>query len=389
MNEAFMSTSTPLRLSAVAIAAVTLAVTAGCSKGSDSTTTAATNASAASGCTDAVATATAAVKTASDVSAPWTGPTTGPKATTGKLIVVVAQTMTNPGVAGAAKGVQEAGAAIGWTVRVLDGQGDQSGISAAFGQALALKPAGIVVAGFDPSTISAQIGKADAAGIAVIGWHANSEPGPSTSPKLFTNITTKVADVSKISAQWIIANSNGNAGVVVFTDNSIPFAAGKAKMIVDALGECAGVKVLQEENIPIPDAGTRTPQEFSSLVSRLGTKWTHSVAINDLYFDNAATPLRAAGKSGTGAPFNVGAGDGSAAAFQRIASGQFQAVTVPEPLTAEGWQIVDEFNRSFSKEPATTYVPPVHVVDAANVGTTTTWDPANGYQDIYKKIWGK
>jgi ribose transport system substrate-binding protein len=373
----------------VAIAAVTLAVTAGCSKGSDSTTTAATNASAASGCTDAVATATAAVKTASDISAPWTGPTTGPKATTGKLIVVVAQTMTNPGVAGAAKGVQEAGAAIGWTVRVLDGQGDQSGISAAFGQALALKPAGIVVAGFDPSTISAQIGKADAAGIAVIGWHANSEPGPSTSPKLFTNITTKVADVSKISAQWIIANSNGNAGVVVFTDNSIPFAAGKAKMIVDALGECAGVKVLQEENIPIPDAGTRTPQEFSSLVSRLGTKWTHSVAINDLYFDNAATPLRAAGKSGTGAPFNVGAGDGSAAAFQRIASGQFQAVTVPEPLTAEGWQIVDEFNRSFSKEPATTYVPPVHVVDAANVGTTTTWDPANGYQDIYKKIWGK
>jgi ribose transport system substrate-binding protein len=121
----------------------------------------------------------------------------------------------------------------------------------------------------------------------------------------------------------------------------------------------------------------------------LGTKWTHSVAINDLYFDNAATPLRAAGKSGTGAPFNVGTGDGSAAAFQRIASGQFQAATVPEPLAAEGWQIVDEFNRSFSKVAATSYVPPVHVVGASNVGTSTTWDPTNGYQDIYKKIWGK
>jgi ribose transport system substrate-binding protein len=384
-----MSTFRPARISAIAIVAATLCVTTACSKGSDSTATTATAAGAASGCSDVVATATAAVKTATDISAPWTGPTTGPVATKDKLIVVVAQTMTNPGVAGAAKGVQDAGAAIGWQVRVIDGQGDPAGIAAAFGQALALKPAGIVVAGFDPGTISAQISKADAAGIAVIGWHAKSDPGPSTSPKMFTNVTTKVTDVSTISAQWIIANSNGNAGVVVFTDNSIPFAAGKAKMIVDALGECAGVKVLQEENIPIPDAGTRTPQEFSSLVSRLGTKWTHSVAINDLYFDNAATPLRAAGKSGTGAPFNVGAGDGSAAAFQRIASGQFQAVTVPEPLTAEGWQIVDEFNRSFSKEPATTYVPPVHVVDAANVGTTTTWDPANGYQDIYKKIWGK
>ncbi len=384
-----MSTSRPARISAIAIATVTLCVTAGCSRGSDTTVASAPSAAAASGCSAEVATASAAIKTATDVSAPWTGPTTGPVATADKLIVYVAQTMTNPGVAGAAKGVQDAGAAIGWKVRVIDGQGDPAGIAAAFGQALALKPAGIVVGGFDPSTISAQIEKADAAGIAVIGWHAKGEPGPSTSPKLFTNITTKVSDVSEISAQWIIANSNGNAGVVVFTDNSIPFAAGKAKMIEDALATCSGVKVLQVENIPIPDAGARTPQSFSSLVSKLGTKWTHSVAINDLYFDNAATPLRAAGKSGTGAPFNVGAGDGSAAAFQRIASGQFQAVTIPEPLAAEGWQIIDEFNRSFSKEPATTYVPPVHVVDASNVGTSTTWEPANGYQDIYKKIWGK
>ena len=278
---------------------------------------------------------------------------------------------------------------IGWKTRVLDGQGDQSGIAAAFGQALALKPAGIVVGGFDPGTISAQITQANTANIPVIGWHAESNPGPSTTPKLFTNVTTKVSAVSQISAQWIIAHSNGTAGVVVFTDNSIPFAAGKAKMIEDDLGACNTVKILQVENIPIPDAGTRTPQEFSSLASRLGAKWSYSVAINDLYFDNAATPLRAAGKKGNGAPFNVGAGDGSAAAFQRIASESYQAVTVPEPLSQEGWQIVDEFNRAFNNQSATSYVPPVHIVDASNVGSTTTWDPANGYRDIYKKIWGK
>jgi len=305
------------------------------------------------------------------------------------LIVFVAQTLTNPGVAGAAKGVKDAAAAIGWDVRVLDGQGDQSGIQAAFGQALALRPAGIVIGGFDPGSISAQVKQANGAGIPLVGWHALSDPGPSTSPKLFSNVTTKVSDVALISAQWIIAKSNGNAGVVVFTDNSIPFAAGKAKTIESDLAACSSVKVLQVENIPIPDAGTRTPQEFSSLVSRLGGKWNYSVAINDLYFDNAATPLRAAGKSGSGAPFNVGAGDGSAAAFQRIASKQFQAATVPEPLEQEGWQIVDEFNRAFNGQPASGYVPPVHVTDASNVGSTTSWDPANGYQDTYKKIWGK
>ena len=383
-----MSQLRPATLSVLAAGVVAACTLAGCSRGS-SGTAAAADPTGSGSCPAAVRAAKTAINSATDVAAPWTGPTSGPTAAVNKLIVFVAQTLTNPGVAGAAKGVKDAATAIGWPARILDGQGDQSGIQAAFGQALALHPAGIVIGGFDPGSITAQVKQANAAGIPVIGWHALSDPGPSTNPKLFSNVTTKVQDVAKISAQWIIKKSNGTAGVVVFTDNSIPFAAGKAKLIEHDLAQCSSVKVLQVDNIPIPDAGTRTPQEFSSLVSRLGAKWTYSVAINDLYFDNAATPLRAAGKSGTGTPYNVGAGDGSAAAFQRIASGQYQAATVPEPMEQEGWQIIDEFNRAFHNQPASGYVPAVHVTDSSNVGSTTSWDPANGYRDVYKKIWGK
>jgi len=373
------------RLAAVGGVAA-LALT-GCSRGSEETTTQAT-ATGEGSCPDVVATAQTAVDAATATDAPWDGPTTGPAAQSGKTIAYVAQTMTNPGVASVAAGVQEAAAEIGWDVRVLDGQGDQAGIQNAFGQALALNPAGIVVGGFDPKSTQSQMDQAVAAGIPVIGWHAVATPGPSTDPALFTNVTTKVEDVAKISAQYIIAQSNGTAGVVVFTDDSIPFAAGKAQMIEDELGTCSSVTVLNKSNIPIPDAGTRTPQEFSSLASRLGDEWTHSVAINDLYFDNAATPLRAAGKQGNGAPYNVGAGDGSEAAFQRIASAQYQAATVPEPLNQEGWQIVDEFNRAFAGEQASGYVPAIHITDADNVGSTTSWDPA-GYREAYAGIWGR
>ncbi len=375
------------RLTAVAaLAAVTLAA---CSPGVDSAVAGTAASSAAGGCPDVVASATTAVAAAVDPTPAWAGPTTGPKAATGKQIVYVAQTLTDPGVAGAAKGVAEAATAIGWTSRTIDGRGDQAGIQAAFGQALALRPAGIVVGGFDANSITAQIAQANAANIPIVGWHALPDPGPSTDPTMFSNVTTRVADVAEISAQWVIAESNGNAGVVLFTDNSMPFAAGKATMLEAALKTCNTVKVLQVDNIPIPDAGKQLPRAFSSLVSKLGASWDYSVAIDDLYFDNAATPLRAAGKDGAGAPFNVAAGDGSAAAFQRIAGKQFQAATVPEPLNQEGWQIVDELNRAFNKLPASGYVPAVHVTDAGNVGTSTAWDPANGYRDAYKKIWGK
>lgn len=384
-----MPVSHARRAAALTGGVLATAVLAACTTGTTSgATTSATSSAGSSSCSSVEASARTAVAAASNVAAPWTGPTTGPKAATNKLIVYVAQTMTNPGVAGAAKGVQDAAAAIGWKVRVIDGQGTPAGISSAFGEAIALKPAGIVLGGFDPGTTEAQVKQANAAGIPLIGWHAESNPGPSTSPKLFTNVTTRVQDVAQISADWIIAHSGGRAGVVVFTDNSIPFAAGKATMLESDLTACKGVKVLRVANIPIPDAEAREPQEFSSLVTSLGSKWTYSVAINDLYFDQAAAPLRAAGHAGDGPPYNVGAGDGSAAAFQRIASGQYQAVTVPEPLEQEGWQIIDEFNRAFHNMPASGYVPPVHITDKANVGKATSWDPRNGYRAIYKKIWG-
>jgi ribose transport system substrate-binding protein len=373
----------------VAVAAAAAVTLAGCSRGSEQAAGSGPVASGTGTCPDVVTAADEAVAEALDVDAAWTGPATGPTAAADKTIIFVAQTLTNPGVAGAAKGVEEAAEAIGWNVRVIDGQGDPAGIAAAMGQAVTLAPDGIVIGGFDPASVSAQVDQAVAADIPLIGWHAVADPGPSEWPKLFTNVTTQVEAVAAISAQYVISRSKGTAGVVVFTDDSIPFAAGKADLIENNLADCSSVKVLDTQNIPIPDAGARTPQAFSSLVSRLGDEWTYSIAINDLYFDNAATPLRAAGRSGGGAPFNVGAGDGSSAAFQRIGADQFQSATIPEPLGEQGWQIVDEFNRSFNGQAASGYVAPVHITDNTNVAGATEWDPQNGYRDVYRQIWGR
>ncbi|GAA3252768.1 substrate-binding domain-containing protein [Streptomyces lavendulae] len=338
------------------------------------------------GCPAALAKAAAAVRRAESTDATWTGPTTGPAAVPGKNLVYVAQTMTNPGVAGVAKGLQEAADAIGWKVRVIDGGGTPAGIQAALSQAVTLKPSGIVIGGFDPEPTSQQVAQARAAHIPLVGWHAVGSPGPDESAGLFTNVTTKVEDVARISADWIIARSHGDAGVVVFTDDSIPFARNKSELIKKELAGCPGVRLLAYENIPIPDAGSRTPQEVSSLLARFGDRWTDSVAINDLYFADAAPALRAAGAPGSGPPFNIGAGDGDPSAFQRIGSGQYQAATVPEPLSQQGWQIVDEFNRAFAGRPASGYVAPVHVATSANSRGATSWDPS-GYREAYRRIW--
>lgn len=383
MNRTTVPTGFPTRLASAALL-VAAALLAGCERGSSTGPQNATNGP--NGCPAVHARAETAVERAQRSDVPWNGPTSGPAAVSGKSVVYVAQTMTNPGVAGAAEGVREAARVVGWNVRVIDGGGTPAGIQSAFSQAVALRPSGIVIGGFDPNSTSRQVQQANAEGIPLIGWHAVASPGPSEDPQLFSNVTTRVQDVARISAQWIIARSNGNAGAVVFTDASIPFAKYKSDLIRKELATCSGVRLLATENIPIPDASTRTPRQVSSLLSRFRSEWTYSVAINDLYFADAAPALRAAGEPAEGPPFNIGAGDGDPSAFQRINSEQYQSATVPEPLSLQGWQIIDEFNRAFSRRPASGYVAPVHISTADNSEGATTWDPS-GYREAYRQIW--
>jgi ribose transport system substrate-binding protein len=127
-------------------------------------------------------------------------------------------------------------------------------------------------------------------------------------------------------------------------------------------------------------------------LQKYGASWTHSLAINDLYFDFMGPALASAGIDGKANPKAGSAGDGSEAAFQRIRSGQYQAITVAEPLNLQGWQLVDELNRAVSGEACSGYVTaPALVTEEglAAMGASNSFDPQNGYREAYAAIWGK
>ncbi len=168
----------------------------------------------------------------------------------------------------------------------------------------------------------------------------------------------------------------------------MPSAKRKSDLIKKELATCSDVKLLSYQNIPIPEVNRRAIGAVRSLLARYGDKWTYSAAINDLYLQHTAPALRAADKDGAGAPYTIGAGDGDPSAFERINSKRYQAATVPEPLSEQGWQIVDEFNRAFAGSPASGYVAPVHITTAANSGGALSWD-SEGYRQAYREIWGR
>lgn len=320
----------------------------------------------------------------------WDGPTSGPTAEPGKTIVVLAGDLKNGGILGATNGIEEAASMIGWTVRVLDGAGTVSGRTSAMGQALALKPDGIIINGFDSQEQQQGMQAAAEAGIPLVSWHAGSAIGPMTDVGVFANVTTDPMLVSEAAAKWAFADADGAPGVIIFTDSTYQIAIDKADKMKDVI-EALGGTVLEYVDTPIAETSQRMPQLTTSLLQRYGAKWTHSLAINDLYFDFMGPSLAAAGIKGDGAPVNVSAGDGSESAYQRIRSQQYQQVTVAEPLNLQGWQLVDEMNRALHGEAWSGYVSPLHVVTTSNIafdgGPDNRFDPGNGYQAAYKKIW--
>lgn len=320
----------------------------------------------------------------------WDGPTTGPKAAANKTVVFVASDMRNGGVLGVSKGAEEAAKALGWKIRVLDGQGSVQGRTAAFNQAIALKPDGILLGGFDAKEQGSGVQSATKANIPVVGWHAAKEAGAVDG--MFYNVTTNAQDVAEIAALHAVATSNGKAGVVVFTDSAYAVAIAKSNAMAEVIKKCSGCTLLSVEDTPLADTSNRMPQLTTSLVQRYAGKWTHSLGINDLYFDFMGPTLQAAGGAAKELK-NLSGGDGSESAYQRIRNNRFQAGTVPEPLNLHGWQMVDEVNRALAGQKASGYSTPVHLVTLDNIkgdgGPNNSFDPDNGYRTVYKKIWAR
>ncbi len=317
------------------------------------------------------------------------GPTSGPKAIGPGKIVYVAADLTNGGITGVADGVKEASKAIGWQVDVLDGKATAQGRTDALNAAIASKPAGIILGGFDAVEQKTAIAQATDQKIPVVGWHAGATPGPIPSAGLFSNVTTDPLEVSKIAAYYAIADSNGKAGVVIFTDTQYEIAVKKADTMRDIIKKCSTCSVLSYENSPIAEADAKMPPLVASLLQKYGSKLTYMLAINGNYYGGARQALKDAGKPAGGPPKQIAAGDGDAAEFKRIREGDYQTATVAEPLYLQGWQLVDELNRALSGQPASGYLAPPGLVVKGNVGTGNVFDPAAKYRDNYKKIWGK
>ncbi|MBB5017873.1 ABC-type sugar transport system substrate-binding protein [Chitinivorax tropicus] len=193
--------------------------------------------------------------------------------------------------------------------------------------------------------------------------------------------------VAKLAADYAIQQANRPMGVVILTDRRFEIAVAKSDAMKKIIEQCGHCKVLAVEDVPINEVTETIGPLVNKLNQQFGKQWTHTLAINDVYFDEMNFPLRQIRRPDIR---NISAGDGSSKAINRIRGGLSQQIaTVAEPLNAQGWQMVDELNRAFAGQPPSGYTTsPILVTrDMLKAIGNRDIDAQLGYQEAYEKIW--
>ena len=285
--------------------------------------------------------------------------------------------------------IKEAGRELGWDVTIIDGKGSPTSWLAGLNQAIALKPDGIAMFA-DAASLQDPIKAGVAQGIKFVGLHAAGLPGPQPDLNLFVNIQEDPREIGKAEADWVIADSDGKARVVVLSHNEYAIAKVKSMATKDEIEKCPGCKVLDYVNSPASEAAQRPAATDDELGAAL-----RSAALRDLG-RRQRLGLRSADAAAGGvdpSQVKLVAADGNRSAYDRIRKGdQYQTVTVSEPIELQAWQTIDELNRAFHNEPPSGFVQPPFLVTKENIhsegGDKNTFIPSNDYKKHYLEIWG-
>jgi ribose transport system substrate-binding protein len=316
---------------------------------------------------------------------PWDGPLAGPPAQRDKKVVFIASDLRNGGLVRAYRGLSAAARRLGWRLSWLNGQDSPPLIEQLLRSESVLHADAVVLGGFDAQTVREQVDDLWRRGVVVLGWHAAARPGPQD--HLFTNVSTNPEEVARLAANFVIANSKGTAGVVLFNDCRFAVANAKTREMLRLLLACQGCKVLSVEDLPLNRVEEMLPGRVRQLQSKFRSDWTYTLGINDLYFDSMSHPLD---RLGVHYMVNVSAGDGSLSAMSRIRDELGQAAAIAEPMNLQGWQLADELNRAFAGVGPSLYVTHPRLVTSEMVRgryLDIGYDPDNHYREMYLKIW--
>jgi ribose transport system substrate-binding protein len=326
--------------------------------------------------------AKAAIQPYLSVPSVFNGPTSGPKPEPGKKIMVLSCSQATACAQDAAVIVQGA-KDIGWNAYIQDGKGDPATWNAQIRAAVTAKVDGIIDVAIPPALVTDALRFAQSHNVPLIN---EGEFVYATHPLYYADTTIDWKGTALIAAQWIVADSNGTANVVIFRDDEFTGVKYRMDVIADYFKtSCPGCTVLDQVSLVLNDVTTpRMASVLKAEIDRFGSKLQYIITPYDAAEGFVIPELKTAGRTDIKDVGFVGGAQQCAYLHQ----GQMSAIS-SLPSSGLGFSAVNELVRFFGGLQPDVETPPLFLATQATAPATGNCELLNfDVEAAYKKVWG-
>ena len=362
----------PLRAAAVALSAMLLMAAAACSE----------ETSGGSGAAVDTERYQEIAEAAMEPVTEFTGPTEGPAAQPDKDVVFLACGFEAEGCNLPGQAAAEAGEALGWNVRVVDGQFDPTVYSRTIQEAIDEGADGIILDAVSAQAVAGQVRAAREAGLVVGSYDSLNEVSETG---VSFDVVADVEGQGEAMAAYMIWKTGGNANAYILNSPEFTAPAAWTAKAQQDIEDCESCTVIGSQDFTAGDAATRLPQLTVSLAQQ-----HQDMNVMIASYDAAMlSSIPSLAQSGSLDRIMVGTFNGVSPALELIRRGQL-AASVGGAMEWGVWSTMDNMNRLFAGEEAVEQNVPIRLITAENVDTIEPGGPWTGdidYAAEYQKIW--
>jgi ABC-type sugar transport system substrate-binding protein len=314
----------------------------------------------------------------------FTGPKTSPgPVASGKRIVSI-YSVPAPLPQRSATGVVDAAKHVGWSGKVVFGNGNPPGWLAAINTAVTGGADAVVMSAGVPALIAPGIAKAKAAGAPFVDIFNGVKNPP---PGLVAQIGPPEFTEGYRLAEWIVVDTKGKGAQIIAYDSpqfsDLQVALRGFKQGIKDAGPA--YKIVNETESPATDIGTSAGGQR---MAALFEKYKQAKYIFCLSESWAGTFSRAVQQSGRTDITGLGTdGDFFLPAIRKGA----KFVEIGPDTNEYGWFALDAILRAMNHKPAVKYTVPFRLMDSTNARSTKGPAITNSYdyRSAWLKLWGK
>jgi len=291
------------------------------------------------------------------------------------------------------QGMKEGAAIVGATAVGFDAKSSVAEATRGVGEAIQAKAGVIFIDGFPPTLLAPAIAQAKAAGIPVLT--ANSQEAgpllPGYPDGVVGSATHSFATPGKIEADWIVADSKGNANIIYLRSADVPVITDSEKdAFVNELNRlCSSCKV-QVVDVPTSQWSQLTPKTASMIRANPNVNYFVPDFDGEVIFMVPGVTSANAQSKVKIVSFNA-----TPSVMQNLKQHYVVAAETGGPNLLQGWAFADEGLRVLAgQQPLNDLNIPTRLFDATNIESIdlslqeSEWYGVGDYRAKFKRQWG-